>query len=346
MDLNPLLNKYNTLPAFTEIKPKHIKPATEYIINKYKTTIIKLLEEIDVYTWNNIIVPIEELDNEYDSIVSPVYHLCSVTDNDELTKAKDDCIELRTEFGTWLGQHTGLYNAIRDISIDQMHNLDDVQQRIITEWMKGYKLSGIDLPKPEQKRFNEISTKLAQMVSNFSQNCEKSTDGWEKIITDELMLDGIPDYAIAAAREEAEVRNVEGWVFTLRDSSKAILTHATNRSLREIIYRAYITTASDIGPNAGTWDNNEIINSIVDLKTEQAKLLGFNSYAELSIEPKMVTSTKQVFDFLYDLVDKCKTTAISEYNDLAKFAEQRGVSDLQPWDVGFYIEQLQEALYS
>jgi len=344
---NPLLAQYTDLPIFTRITPEHVKPAIEFAIETYKVKLEELLDSTDIYTWDNLIAPIEQLDENYSQTVSPVSHLCAVANTDELQQAHDDCIEQLSDFGAWVGQHHKLYNAIKYLFND-MSMLNDVQQYIITKWMDQYKLSGIDLELDDQVEFNKITQTLSKTVSTFVQNGLKATNGWSKLITDESQLSGIPDYALSVAQESALAnQHDEGWLFTLHAPSvSAILTYADDRSLREEVYKVATATASDIGPDAGTWDNTQLVNDIVRLKTTKANLLGFETYADLSVETKMVSSVPQVFEFLNTLVDKCRTKALTEYDELVAFAQSHGVDTFEPWDAGYYIEQLQETLYS
>lgn len=349
MEFNPLLNKYSTLPAFNEIETKHVVPAITSTIETYKRSIESLLDENSVYTWENLIEPITELDHDYHNVISPINHLCSVNHNDEFQEAFDSTIELRTQFGSWLSQHQGLYDAVLQIAANGlvMKQLDDTQRYIITEMVKDYELTGIDLDKADKEEFNKIKQQLSKLQSIFSNNTLKAVnEGWFKHVTNKDDLLGLPDYAIASAEMEAKQRRLDGWVFTLRSPSvSAVLSKAKNRSLREDMYKAYVSIASDQGPDAGKWDNEHIINQIVTLKNKKAQLLGFDSHADLSTHCKMVKNTQTVFDFLYDLLERSRESALYEYEELKEFAEKRGVDNLEKWDLAFYTEVMRETLF-
>jgi oligopeptidase A len=347
MALNPLLNMHNNLPTFTDILPEHVKPALEYIIEKYKKTLTDILNEHNVYTWNNLIVPLDDLDEEYHNIISPVSHMCSVVNTTEMQKAYDDTIEMRSEFGIWINQHIGLYDAIYQL-IDDSELISKQRQHILTLWDKSYRTSGINLNTNDQDKLNKISTELSKSVSEFNKNSLSGTECWSITITDESRLKGIPSFAIATAKEEANHRKLNGWVFTLMASSvNPILTYAEDRSLREEIYNAYITVASDAGPSAGKWDNSKIVEDIVKFKTEKSKLLNFNNYCELSLYSKMVETPEQINKFLNDMVERCKDKALVEFENIKEVSvDLDGITELQPWDTGYYSNKLKEQSFS
>jgi len=202
-----------------------------------------------------------------------------------------------------VGQHKGLYEAYKAIKAsDEFATLSQAQQKTITDALKDFELSGIGLPAKEQHRYGEISKRLSELASTFSNNVLDATMGWSKLITDEAALEGLPESAIQAAKANAEAKDKEGYLFTLEiPSYLPVMTYCANRELRQEMYQAFVTRASDRGPNAGEWDNSEIIAEKLKLSHEIARLLGFNTYSEKSLATKLAESPEQVLGFLNNL---------------------------------------------
>ena len=172
--------------------------------------------------------------------------------------------------------------------------------------------------------------------------------GWEKIITDENQLKGLPESALQAAKQSAQNKGVEGYRFTLEiPSYLPVMTYCENRQLREEMYRAFVTRASEQGPNAGKWDNSAVMEEILTLRVELAKLLGFEHYTDLSLATKMAENPQQVFDFLENLAVRCKPQGEKELAELEEFCKTtENVTALEPWDITFYSEKQKQAQYS
>ncbi|MCW3172184.1 oligopeptidase A [Shewanella subflava] len=344
---NPLQSG-TELPLFSQIKPEHIKPAVEQAIENCRSCIDALLAKNSVYTWDNLIAPLEEVDDELSKIWSPVSHMNSVISSDALREAHDDCLPLLSDYGTYVGQHQGLYEAYKSIhqSVD-FAQLTQAQKTVIEHSLRDFELSGIGLSDADKVRYGEIVKRLSELTSHFSNQLLDATQAWTKLITDEAELAGLPESALAAAKAMAEAKEQTGWLFTLDfPSYLPVMTYSENRSLREECYRAFVTRASDQGPNAGEFDNTNNMNEIVALRHEIANLLGFESYAHESLATKMAETPEQVLGFLNELGERSKHQAASELAELRAFAKEHyNVTEMASWDLSFYAEKLQQHKY-
>lgn len=341
---NPLLT-FTELPPFSEILPEHVKPAIEHCICECRNTIEQVLADNPTPTWESVVAPIDEVDDRLSRVWSPVSHMNSVMNNEALREAYESCLPLLSEFGTWVGQNKGLFHAYQTIKAsDEFATLTTAQKKTITDALRSFELSGIGLPAAEQKRYGDISKRLSELSSTFSNNVLDATMGWTKHITNEADLSGMPESAIASAKAAAEAKDLEGYLLTLDiPSYLPVMTYCDNQALRQEMYEAYVTRASDRGPNAGQWDNTEIMAEELKLRHEISRLLGFNSYSEKSLATKMAKSPDQVMTFLNEMADKVKPQGEREVEELRQFAEQEyGVTELQLWDVGYYSEKLKQ----
>ncbi len=345
---NPLL-QHTPLPPFSKIKPAHIKPAVEHAIADCKTTIAEILANNTQFTWANLVAPIDEVDDVLGKLWSPVSHMNSVVNSDELRDAYESCLPLLSEYGTFVGQHAGLFAAYQQLSeSDEFGLLNAAQQKVITNALRDFKLSGIALNSQDQKRYGEISTRLSELSSTFGNNILDATHAFSVNITDEQVLTGLPESAKEAAKALAEAQEKSGWLFTLDiPSYLPVMTYCDNQALREKMYRAYVTRASEIGPNGGEFDNSPIMSELLALRHELASLLGFDSFAEKSLATKMANNTSEVIGFLEDLGVKSKAQGEQDLAEVKAFAKQNfAQSDLQAWDLPYYSEKLKQARYA
>ncbi|USD41060.1 oligopeptidase A [Vibrio sp. SCSIO 43135] len=344
---NPLLS-FTDLPPFSEIKPEHVKPAVEKAIADCRAKIEQVLEGNTQPSWDNLIAPIEEVDDRLSRIWSPVSHMNSVVNSDELREAYESCLPLLSEYGTWVGQHKGLFEAYKSIKAsDEFATLTQAQKKTVTDSLRDFELSGIGLPADEQHRYGEISKRMSELGSQFSNNVLDATMGWNKHITDEKELAGLPESALAAAQAAAEAKELEGYLLTLdMPSYLPVMTYCDNQELRKELYEAYVTRASDRGPNAGKWDNSEIIAEQLKLRHEISRMLGFNTYSEKSLATKMAETPAQVLGFLNDLAVKAKPQGEREVEQLRQFAKNEcGVEELNLWDIAYYSEKQKQHLF-
>ena len=344
---NPLLEK-SDLPQFSKIKPEHIQPAIEQLIQECRKTTEQVLNQPN-FSWENFCQPLAEVNERLSRAWSPVSHLNAVKNSPELREVYQACLPLLAEYGTWVGQHQGLYNAYLQLKNSaEFANYSQAQKKAIENSLRDFELSGISLPPEQQKRYGEIVTRLSELNSQFSNNVLDATMGWEKIVADENQLKGLPESALQAAKQSAQNKGVEGYRFTLEiPSYLPVMTYCENRQLREEMYRAFVTRASEQGPNAGKWDNSAVMEEILTLRVELAKLLGFEHYTDLSLATKMAENPQQVFDFLENLAVRCKPQGEKELAELEEFCKTtENVTALEPWDITFYSEKQKQAQYS
>ncbi|MFM4823074.1 oligopeptidase A [Aeromonas hydrophila] len=345
---NPLLTM-DSLPPFSQIQPDQVQPAVTQAIADCKQKISDVLAQRDPHTWDSLIAPLEEVNDRLARIWSPVSHLNSVLNSEALRAAHDACLPLLSEFQTYVGQHEGLYQAYRELAeSDDFPLLSGAQRKEIQNTLRDFRLSGIGLPAEAQQRYGEIQARLSELASRFSNNVLDATLGWSKLVTDEAELAGLPQSAQAAARQLAELKGKEGWLFTLDiPSYLPVMMYADNRALRAELYEAFTTRASDQGPNAGKWDNSAIMTELLALRRELAQLLGFANYAELSLATKMADKPEQVVNFLTDLAAKSLPQGKAELEEIRAFAaEQHGQRELAAWDLAYYAEKLKQHKFS
>lgn len=345
---NPLLTPFE-LPPFSKIKPEDIVPAVKAALADCRAEVERVVAQDAPFTWDNLCQPLAEVDDRLSRIFSPVSHLNSVQNSPELREAYEQCLPLLSEYGTWVGQHEGLYQAYRSLKEGAgFAVLTKPQKKAVENSLRDFELSGIGLPKEKQQRYGEIMARLSELGSAFSNNVLDATMGWSKLITDEKELSGLPESAMAAAKALAESKEKEGWLLTLDiPSYLPVMTYADNRELRHEMYQAFTTRASDQGPNAGQWDNSEIMAETLQLRHELAQLLGFKSYADKSLATKMAENPQQVLSFLNDLAERARPQGAQELAELRKFTRKHyDVTELEAWDITYYSEKQKQHLYS
>ncbi|WP_179539540.1 MULTISPECIES: oligopeptidase A [Pseudomonas] len=345
---NPLLQSFD-LPPYSTILPEHVEPAVDAILAESRTAVAELLaSQGNAPRWESLIDPLDEQGSKLGRAWSPVSHLNAVRNNPELRAAYEACLPKLSEYWTEMGQNRALFQAYEALAASpEAAGFDVAQKTILEHALRDFRLSGIDLPAEQQKRYGEIQMKLSELGSRFSNQLLDATQAWTKQVEDESLLAGITDSAKAQMKQAAEAKGLEGWLITLEfPSYYAVMTYADNRALREELYAAYCTRASDQGPNAGQHDNGPVMAEILDLRQELARLLGFANYSELSLASKMAESTEQVLSFLRDLAVRSKPFAEQDLAELKAYAAEHGCNDLQSWDVGYYSEKLREQRYS
>ncbi|MGD9356416.1 MAG: oligopeptidase A, partial [Chromatiales bacterium] len=306
-----------------------------------------LLETVQKPDWVSFVEPIEKLDDRLNRAWSPVSHMNSVVNSDELREAYNACLPKLSAYATEMGQNADLYRAYKAVQ-ESDSSLDAAQKKMLENILRDFHLSGVDLPPAQKQRYKEISERLSTLTSKFSENLLDATHAWTKQITDESELAGLPDSALDLARQTAEQRDMDGWLLTLEfPSYYPVMAYADNRELRHEMYRAYSTRASDQGPNAGEYDNSVLMDEILALRHEAALLLGFSNYAERSLAKKMAENPQQVLDFLNDLARRSRPQAEQEFAELEAWArDEHGIDKLQAWDVAYYAEKLRKVRYN
>jgi oligopeptidase A len=343
---NPL-QEHHTLPPFSRIEPAHVEPAIRQLIEHNKQAIEDLLQQQNKYAWENLLQPIEQLEDELAQAWSPVSHLNSVCNTDAMREAYNACLPLLSEYGTWMGQHSQLCNAYQSIAdSDTFSSLDRAQQKSIDNALRDFRLAGVSLPAEQKERYGELRKRLSELGSKFGENVLDATNAWSRQASLEE-LQGLPATALANAQQAAQQAGLEGYLINLEfPSFSPVLNYCDNRLLREEVYSANCTRASEVGPHAGQWDNSAIIEETLGLRQQLAELLGFANYAELSLATKMADKPERVIEFLEQLATRSADQARKEWHDLEDFARQQGVQEpLQAWDVSYYSEKLRQARY-
>ncbi|MFE8070438.1 oligopeptidase A [Marinobacteraceae bacterium S3BR75-40.1] len=343
---NPLLAD-DLLPRFEHIRNEHIEPAIDQIISDNRMQIQSLVDQ-DQPSWATLAQPMQSLEDRLNNAWSIVSHLNAVRNSPELREIYNRCLQRLTEYGTEVSQNSALCEAYRKLrDSDEYPQLTTAQRKAIDNILRDFHLSGVDLPKEKKERYAQLSKEMADLSSRFSDNTLDATQAWSKHITDEKELAGLPQSALDGARQAARERNLDGFVITLDfPSFFPVMTYCDSRELRREVYEAFTTRASDVGPYGGQWDNTPIMAEILKRRYEQAQLLGFNNFAELSLATKMARSVDEVLEFLHSLARRTKPVAEEEFANLKAFAkEHHGVDELEAWDVGYYAEKLRRHRY-
>lgn len=339
---NPLLNDHE-LPVFSQILTEHIEPAIDQLLAEARSLRERLLEVNNNYTWDNLIAPMEAMEDRIEKAWSPVSHMNSVVNNEALRNAYNACLPKMTEFSSEMGQHEGLFKAYCSMAESPTYQrLSNAQKKTIENTLRSFRLSGIDLKPDKQQRYKDINKQLSKLSSQFEENLLDATHHWTKLITDPKDLTGLPETAMTLARQTAQQRQQDGWLITLEiPSYLAIMTYADNRHLRQEVYTAFATRASDQSPDSTEWDNTRIMDEILALRHEKAQLLDFANYAEYSLATKMADTPEQVIAFLEDLAKKSKTQAQKDLDEMTDFARQHfQIEQLESWDLNYCSEKM------
>ena len=344
---NPLLC-VDALPAFSQIRPRHVEPAVDALLEQSRR-VVSEISTSSPCTWDSVVAPLEEMDDRLNKAWSPASHLHAVADDPELRSAYNACLPKLSDYATEIGHNEKLFAAFKRLADqDDFENFDAAQKRVIDNALRDFRLAGVDLDGKDKARFKELSSRLSELASKFEENLLDATQAWKKHLSDAKSLAGLPDSALAVARNAAEREGLDGLLLNLEfPCYLALITYADDRSLRREVYEAYSTRASDQGPHAGQWDNGAVMEEILRLHMEMAGLLGYPNYAKLSLERKMASGCEQVLEFLRDLARKAKPVAKSELEALRLFAKANGAKqELEPWDIAYYSEKLRQEKYS
>ncbi len=346
---NPLL-EITDLPAFRAIKPAHVEPAMDAILADNRAEVARLLDEVKAPGWANFVEPLEALDDRLNRAWSPVSHMNSVVNSQELREAYEACLPKLSDYATEMGQNEKLYQAFEAIrNGGEYDSLDQAQQKMIDDTLRDFHLSGVALPEEKKARYKELKSELSQLTTKFSNNVLDATNEWNMHLTDRRDLAGIPDSSLGMMKQAAEREgHKKGWWVSLEfPSYYAVMTYADSRELRQRVYEAFVTRASDQGPDAGKWDNGPVMENILRIRHELSDLLGFSNYAERSLATKMAENPQQVIDFLRDLASRSLDLAKEELAEVHAFAkEQHGMEELEAWDLSYYSEKLRQAKYA
>ncbi len=342
---NPLLH-FSGLPQFDQVKPEHVSPAIGQLLEEGRALVAKLVADAQAPTWDNFARPLEDFEEKLSRAWSQVSHMNSVVNTPELREAYNANLPLLTAFYADLSQNEALYAKFKAIRVgNDFDGLNPAQKKIIENELRDFRLGGAELPEAEKARFKAIQEELSTLSARFEENLLDTTNDFALYVEQASELAGIPEDALQAAREAAEADGRTGWKFTLHfPSYMPVLQYADNRALREKLYYAYATRASEFGKPE--WDNTALITRLLKLRAEAASLLGFDNYAELSLATKMAQTPGEVEDFLRTLAVRAKPFAEKDMQELRSYAAKLGLSDMQAWDVAYVSEKLREDRYA
>ncbi|HSI95117.1 MAG: M3 family metallopeptidase [Methylophilaceae bacterium] len=343
---NPLLH-FSGLPQFDQVRPEHVTPAITQLLDEARSLIDSLCKGTETPGWDNFARPLEDMEERISRAWSQVSHMNSVVNTPELREAYNANLPVLTAFYADISQNEALYAKFRALRANPMfEQLTSAQRRIIENELRDFRLGGAELPVDKKARFKEIQEALSSLSARFEENLLDTTNDFAHFVESEAELAGIPEDALQAARETAEADGKSGWKFTLHfPSYMPVLQYADNRGLREKLYFAYATRASEFGKPE--WDNTGLIKEILELRAESAHLLGYKNYAEVSLTTKMAQTAPQVMDFLRTLAVRARPFAEKDMYELQAYAADKlSLPQLEAWDVAYVSEKLREEKYA
>jgi len=343
---NPLLD-FSGLPRFTEIGPEHVGPAVDVLIADARATIERVATINGTPDWDDFVQPLSDTLDRLGRAWGQVAHLNAVVNTPALREAYNANLPKITSFHADLGQDERLFSRYRALAdAPGFASLDAARRKLTDNTVRDFRLSGAELSDAGKARFKAIEEELSQLSSRFEDNILDATNEYGLFIDDIAKLSGVPDDVLATAEKAAEEDGRQGWKLTLHAPCyHPVMQYADERSLRETLYRAYATRASEFGKP--DWDNSALIDRIVELRRESAELLGYKSFAEVSLVPKMARDPAEVLTFLRDLASRAKPFAERDMDELRDFARARlGLSELAAWDIPYASEKLRQERYS
>jgi oligopeptidase A len=346
MTVNPLLD-FSGLPRYSSVRPEHVGPAIEQLLAESRALIARLTVEGTAASWNEFADPLENTNERLWRAWGVVAHLHAVDDNPAIRDAYNANLPKVTHFRTELAQNVDLYEKFGLLrASSDFEGLSQAQRKIVENSLRDYRLGGAELAPQDKRRFAEIQEELAALEAKFSENLLDATNAFSLLIADRGELLGLPEDVLESAKEAAHKDAQEGWKFTLQAPSYGpMMQYAENRGLRERFYRAHVTRASEFGNPE--FDNTSIIVRELRLRKEAARLLGYKSFAEYSLVPKMAESPEAALHFLNDLAARALPQAHRDYAELEEFARlELGLEELRAWDVSFASEKLRGKLYT
>jgi oligopeptidase A len=351
---NPLLD-FSDLPRFGEIRPEHVTPALDVLLADAAAAVERAAQPITPASWADVVEPVERATEPLSRAWSVVGHLNAVADTPELRAVYGENLPRVTEFWSSVGQNLALYEKYKALNASSdFASLTDERKKILGNALRDFRLSGAELPEDRKPHFAELQERQAALSKAFSDHVLDATNAYAYVVEagDETQLVGLPEDVVEAAKEAAEREGKTGYKFTLHFPSYfPVMQYSENRPMREAMYRAYVTRASELGPQYGNgkpeWDNTAVLADQLKLRAEEAHMLGFNNFAEVSLAPKMAESPAQVMSFLEDLATRARPHAEQDWKELREFAaNELGMSELQPWDMTFAAERLRQKRYS
>ena len=344
--MNPLLD-FSGLPRFSEFKPDNVTPAVDTLLQESDAIVERLTHDAATPTWVHFVAPLDNANERMNRAWGQVNHLNAVMNSPELREVYNANLPKITQFYAELGQNQALFTKFKALRQSaEFASLSATRKKIIENELRDFRLGGAELPDDKKARFLEIQEEQSALASKFSENILDATKAFSLYIESEQELTGIPADVLQTAAEAAQTDGKSGWKFTLHAPAYLpVLQYADNRALREKMYHAYLTRAAEF--EHPEWNNAPLIEKILKLRDEEAKLLGYNNFAELSLVPKMAKSPQQVLDFLNDLAKRAKPYAEKDVAALRDFAKRElGLDTMEPWDRTYVAEKLRGQRYS
>ena len=341
---NPLLD-FSDLPLFDRILPEHVGPALDELLAKADAALEQVTAPEFPATWSGIARVLDVATENLGRAWGAVSHLNSVADTPELRGAYNAALPRVTEFWTRLGADERLYAKYKAIDVATL-NTEQLQAH--KNAIRNFVLSGAELDGAAKERFARIQERQAELSQKFSENALDATDAFAYYASEEDMA-GVPQDVLQTARAQAEAEGKTGYRINLKmPSYLPVMQFARSSALREKLYKAYTTRASDqASAEFSQFDNSAVMREILALRLEESKLLGYQNFGEVSVVPKMAESPEEVVTFLRDLAQRARPYAEKDVADLRAFAaETLGLSDPQPWDYAYIGEKLKEARYA
>jgi oligopeptidase A len=330
------------LPAFDRIRAGDVESTIRTLLDRNRDE-VATLESRTAPTFENTVLPLEQLSHRLSRTWSPISHLNGVLNSDELRASYNACLPLLSNYWTDLAQSEPLYRAYSSIAAGEADRLDPAQRRVLERALEDFRLAGVGLPRERKERYKAVVQELATLGAKFEENVLDAMNAWTRHVTDERELAGINPVIVEQAKTRAQEKELPGWLFALEQPTYvAVMTDADSATLRRDFYEAWSTRASDKGPSAGKFDNTPVMTKILALRHEAAQLLDFPNYAAYALATRMAPSNQAVLDFLRQLARVAKPAAEREFAELEAFAGRK----LDSWDVGYYAEKLQAKLFS
>ncbi len=350
---NPLLSFGRGIAQYDAVRPEQIAPAIEHLLGVCETAVAKAVDAKTPATWLDLVEPLEDATEQLGRSWGVVSHLNAVADTPELRAAYGAMLPKVTAFFASLGQNLALYQRYKELrNSPAFEALSVDQKKVIENSLRDFRLGGAELPDTDKPRFAQIQDEQAVLAKAFSDHVLDATDAFVHVVTSIDDLAGLPEDVIAAAADTAKQKGLEGWAFTLHfPSYYPVQQYAENRSLRRLMYEAYVTRASELATQYGRgqleWDNTQNMIDQLRLRDEEARMLGFSNYAALSLAPKMARDVAEVDTFLSDFAQRAKPFAQKDWIELQEFGRKSlGLQEIEPWDMAFVSERLKQARYA